>query len=167
MASNTVRPNVPPRFGRDSDPQPASVGDVVRMLLAPLASLKLTVALFAMAIVIIFAGTLAQVDKDIWEVMGLYFRTPLAWIPLRVFKAVLPPGMELSEKLGFYLPGGFTIGALMMLNLLAAHSIRFKVQSKGARLLAGLALIALGAVMTWAVIASGSNKEGIQDLPWF
>jgi len=167
MASDTIRPSLPPRFGRDSEPQPAGVGDIVRMLPAPLASLKLTVALFAMAIVIIFAGTLAQVDKDIWEVMGLYFRTPLAWIPLHVFKAVLPPGIEISEKLGFYFPGGFTIGALMMVNLLAAHTIRFKVQSKGARLLGGLALIALGAVMTWAVIASGSNKEGIQDLPWF
>ena len=167
MASNAIRPTAPPRFGRDSDPKPAGVGEVVRTLLAPLASLKLTVALFAMAIVIIFAGTLAQVDKDIWEVMGLYFRTPLAWIPLDVFKAVLPPGIEISKTLGFYFPGGFTIGALMMLNLLAAHSIRFKVQSNGARLLGGLALIALGAVMTWAVIESGSNKEGVQDLPWF
>ena len=47
-----------------------------------LASLRLTVALFAMAIFLIFAGTMAQVDKDIWEVMDQYFRTWLAWIPL-------------------------------------------------------------------------------------
>ncbi|HUY33595.1 MAG TPA: cytochrome c biogenesis protein CcsA [Pirellulales bacterium] len=167
MASDTIRTTEPPRFGRDSDPQPAGAGDVARKLVAPLASLKLTVALFALAIFIIFAGTLAQVDQDIWKVMRDYFRTPLAWIPLRVFKAVLPAEINIPGTLGFYFPGGFTIGLAMLLNLLAAHSLRFKAQSRGARLLGGLALIALGAVMTWTVIESGSNKEGIQDLAWF
>ena len=41
--------------------------------------------LFALAIVLIFAGTLAQVNKDIWEVMDLYFRAWFAWIPLQIF----------------------------------------------------------------------------------
>ncbi len=51
----------------------------------PLTSLRLTVGLFAMAILIVLAGTLAQVDKDIWEVTDDYFRTAFAWIDLRLF----------------------------------------------------------------------------------
>src|SRR5262245_13545366 len=53
--------------------------------LMPLASLRLTVALFAMAIFLVFAGTLAQVDQDIWDVMSQYFRTWFAWIDFQVF----------------------------------------------------------------------------------
>ena len=35
------------------------------------------------------------------------------------------------------------------------------------RLLAGLAMIAVGIAVTWVVIASGHNKEGLQDVPDF
>ena len=45
------------------------VWPVLKTLLQPLASLKLTVALFAMSIFIVLAGTLAQVEKEIWEVV--------------------------------------------------------------------------------------------------
>ena len=62
----------------------AYAGMVVEAL-SPLASLKLTVVLMALAIFLILAGTLAQIDKDIWQVMAEYFRTPVAWIDLRVF----------------------------------------------------------------------------------
>ncbi len=46
-------------------------------ILRPLASLRLTVALFVMAIFIVFAGTLAQTEKDIWQVVHDYFRMDL------------------------------------------------------------------------------------------
>src|SRR5687768_14894168 len=54
-------------------------------LLRPLASLRLTVVLFALSIFLVFAGTLAQIDKDIWDVVGQYFRTAVAWIELPIF----------------------------------------------------------------------------------
>ncbi len=132
----------------------------LRQLLLPLASLKLTVALFAMAIFIVFTGTLAQIDKDIWEVMGDYFRTPVAWIELQVF---VPRSMHVPG--GFYFPGGFAIGLAMLVNLVAAHSLRFTIQARGIRLAAGLAAAALGVGMTWLVIVSGSNSEGLQSVP--
>ena len=73
-------------------PQPTasefSLWEGVKTVLAPVASLKLTVVLFALSIVLIFVGTLAQVDKDIWEVIGLYFRCWFAWVPFQVF---VPP----------------------------------------------------------------------------
>src|SRR5262245_2210822 len=103
-------------------------------LLMPLASLRLTVALFAMAIFLIFAGTLAQVDKDIWEVMGQYFRTAFAWIDFQVFfPASFFTGGPPHVPGEFYFPGGFVIGGAMMVNLLAAHALRFKVQAHGPR----------------------------------
>src|ERR1700681_3093287 len=57
-----------------------SAGSTVIKLLMPLASLRLTVVLFGMAIFLIFAGTLAQVDKDILDVLGEYFRTYFTWL---------------------------------------------------------------------------------------
>ena len=56
-----------------------------RTLLAPLASLKLTVTLFGLAIFLVFAGTLAQASHDVWWVLHNYFRSPLAWIDFQVF----------------------------------------------------------------------------------
>ena len=47
-------------------------------------SLKLTVTLLALSMVLIFVGTLAQVDKGIWTVMDQYFRCWIAWIELSV-----------------------------------------------------------------------------------
>ena len=40
----------------------------------------------------------------------------------------------------------------MIINLLAAHGLRFKIQARGNRLLAGLAVIAAGIGVTWCVI---------------
>jgi ABC-type transport system involved in cytochrome c biogenesis permease subunit len=122
----------------------------------------LTVALFAMAIVLIFAGTLAQVNKDIWEVMHLYFRAWFAWIPLQIF---FPPVFfpRLGPVAGgFYFPGGFLIASVMAVNLLAAHGVRFTVQARGARLAAGLAVLVLGAMITWLVVLGGSDKEIVE-----
>ena len=48
-------------------------------------SLKLTVTLLALSMVLVFAGTLAQVDKGIWTVMDQYFRCWVAWIELSIF----------------------------------------------------------------------------------
>jgi hypothetical protein len=168
MATNTL-PEVMD-FAPHGEPQP-SAGSIVRALLTPLASLKITVVTFALAIFLIFVGTLAQLDHDIWRVMHDYFRTPLAYVPLQVFvnlmKRLLPSLVAPTAELpgGFYFPGGFTIGPVMLVNLLAAHLLRFKVQARGTRLLGGLALVTAGALMTWLVIVSGSNKNGIEGEP--
>ena len=49
-------------------------GSAIQEILTTLASLKLTVALFALAIFIVLAGTLAQTDHGIWTVVSKYFR---------------------------------------------------------------------------------------------
>ena len=72
-------------------------GKAVLNVLHGLASLRLTVALFAMAIFIVLAGTLGQVHRDIWDVIHDYFRmdlsanSPMATaIPLFGKEVVLP-----------------------------------------------------------------------------
>ncbi len=154
--------------GRDEH---AGLGPLLNQLLSPLASLKLTVALFAASIFIILAGTLAQVEKDIWQVIDEYFRTTFAWIEFQIF---LPPsfwGALVGTQVpqipgGFWFPGGWLIGALMSLNLLAAHLIRFKVQAKGYRLVSGLLVTLVGIVLTTLVVTSANNPEGLQTEPW-
>lgn len=149
----------------------AGLGPLLNQLLSPLASLKLTVALFAAAIFIILAGTLAQVEKDIWQVIDEYFRTSIAWIEFQLF---LPPSFWLALfgtkppqiPGGFYFPGGWLIGALMSLNLLAAHLVRFKVQATGWRLVSGLLVTLAGIVLTTLVVMSANNPEGLQTNPW-
>ena len=73
------------RFASGEEREEASLSGVLAEVLWPIASLKLTVAPMAMAIFLILAGTLAQIDKDIWQVMRQYFRTPLAWVDVRTF----------------------------------------------------------------------------------
>ena len=145
MAIDVLSDAEPDELVAASRARSLSAGSSVAQLLMPLASLRSTVALFAMAIFLVFAGTLAQVDQDIWEVMQQYFRTWFAWIDFQVF---FPRSFFTHDPPhvpgGFHFPGGFLIGAVMGVNLLAAHALRFKVQARGARLLAGLAVIALG-----------------------
>ena len=91
-------------------------------ILAFLASLRLTVFLFVLAFILVFTGTLAQVDAGIWTVVHTYFRTLYVWVPLQIFfvRSLHVPG-------GFFFPGGWLIGGALLTNLLAAHLVRFKL----------------------------------------
>ncbi|HBL46682.1 MAG TPA: hypothetical protein DDZ90_25165, partial [Planctomycetaceae bacterium] len=164
MATNTLpdQSNEPATLGSDSGS--VHFNQTFLKFLTPLASLKLTVALFAMAIFIILAGTLAQVNKDIWVVIDEYFRTGIAKIEFKIFfPPSFFPSLDQQNIPGFiYFPGGWLIGFLMGINLFAAHFIRFKVQAKGSQRTIGWTIIAVGAVITWLVIASGANKDGFQ-----
>jgi ABC-type transport system involved in cytochrome c biogenesis permease subunit len=139
-----------------------SIAAAVRALLAVLSSLRLTVALLSLSLVLILAGTLAQIDRDIWYVLHDYFRVWFARIELKVF---FPRTMEFPDWAAFYYPGGKLLGAALLVNLLAAHATRFRVAATGRRLFLGTALIAVGAVITYAVIASGANTAIESELP--
>ncbi len=90
-----------------------------------LASLKLTIVLFALSIFLIFAGTLAQVDQGIWSVMSQYFRTGIAWVELGIF---FPDSLGISGT--FPYPGGYLLGGVILVNLISAHAVRFKTNRK-------------------------------------
>src|SRR5262249_11219472 len=148
-------------------------GEIVSAILRPLASLKLTVVLFALAIFLVFASTLAQKEMDVWEVVHGWYRIDLhqtfnsqlpfihpselfVRIPIKTFFVDMfithPPQWEW----GFWFPRGWLIGLFMTINLLAAHTVRFTVQSRGTKLWAGLAVLVVGCLATYAAIESGS-----------
>lgn len=167
MSTNTLSDKSSEFAAPEFDSGSTNSNEVFLSFLKPFASLRLTVVLFAMAIFIILAGTLAQVNKDIWVVIDEYFRTGFARIEFKVFfPPSFFPNLDQQNIPGFfYFPGGWLIGFLMGINLFAAHFIRFKVQAKGNRQSVGWAVIVAGLIMTWIVIASGSNKDGFQETP--
>ncbi|QBG49205.1 hypothetical protein EGM51_18040 [Verrucomicrobia bacterium S94] len=113
-----------------------------------LQSLKLTVWLLVLSMILVFAGTLAQVDKGIWNVMDQYFRCYIAMIDLPVF---FPRNWNVPH-IGIPFPGGFLIGWLLTVNLIAVHSQTFKVLARGGRRIAGLVVFALGILVVVGVM---------------
>ncbi len=121
--------------------------DVLTSALDVLSSLKLTVVLLGMSMFMVFAGTLAQVDAGIWSVLDRYFRCWLAWVEIKVF---FPRSWGLGGSFPF--PGGWLIGAALVTNLLVSHARRIRLEARGARLLVGSAVLAVGMVLTWITI---------------
>jgi hypothetical protein len=103
-------------------------------------SLKLTVVCLAFAIVLVFIGTVAQVNEGLYAAQDRWFRSLLVlrqagdpwWVP-PVF------------------PGGYLIGIVLLVNLLAAHIARFQFSAKklGIHLThAGVILLLVGQLAT-------------------
>jgi hypothetical protein len=113
---------------------------LIKKLVRFFTSLKLTVVLLAFAIVLVFIGTLAQVDEGLYEAQARYFHQ---WL---IF------GLDIfGHRIPLILPGGYLIGTMMLLNLLAAHIYRFQLSVKkiGIQLAhAGVILLLVGQLMT-------------------
>jgi hypothetical protein len=103
-------------------------------------SLRLTVFCLACALVLVFAGTLAQVHLGLYQTQERYFHS------LFVFWS--PPGA--SWKVPVW-PGGYLLGGLLLVNLLAAHAKRFSLAPRKAGLFlihAGLIMLFVGQFLT-------------------
>src|SRR6478672_4748035 len=88
---------------------------MLRKIIDLITSLKLTIVCLAAAMVLIFAGTLAQVHVDIHEVQERYFQSLFVWWPADAHGFRIP-----------IFPGGHLIGAVLLINLIAAHARRFR-----------------------------------------
>lgn len=96
-----------------------------------LVSLRLTIVLLVFSMVLVFAATLDQVNLGIWAVQEKYFRSFIVYLPFDRF--VVPA-----------FPGGYTIGGLLLANLIAAHVYRFRFEwRKSGIVLTHLGLIVL------------------------
>ena len=170
--SRTQTPRTCRRSSHSPPVRSHSTWGLIVRILTPLASLRLTVVLFLMAIFIVFAGTLAQTEKDIWQVVHDYFRMDLgspsqalrsafAWIDFRIFfpRSFFPEMNPIPWGYGFWFPSGWLIGFVMFLNLTAAHLIRFEIEGKGKALAAGLVIVVVGILLAIAVIAAGSANR--------
>jgi len=88
---------------------------MLRKFINVITSLKLTIVCLVAAMALIFAGTISQVHLGIWEAQQRYFQSFFVWWP--------------AEGNGFQIPifpGGHLIGAVLLVNLLAAHAKRFQ-----------------------------------------
>src|SRR5271155_1679614 len=92
---------------------------LVDRLIGIFISLRLTVILLGFAILLVFIGTLAQVDEGLYNAQARYFRQWLIF-GLDVF----------GRRIPLLLPGGYLIGTLLLLNLVAAHIYRFQLSVK-------------------------------------
>jgi hypothetical protein len=99
-------------------------------------SLRLTIVCLSMAFVLVFAGTLAQVRLGLYAVQSEFFRS--------FFIYWTPEGSHLKIPV---FPGGWLIGVVLLVNLLAAHIQRFLFSLRKIGLLlvhAGLILLLAG-----------------------
>src|SRR6201987_5744071 len=106
----------------------------------PLASLRLTIVCLACGMFIVFVGTLDQVQIGVYEAQLRYFKSFFLYFTL--------PGSTFRIP---YFPGGYTLGADLLANLIAAHLARFKFTWKKSGILilhSGLILLLIGQLVT-------------------
>lgn len=112
--------------------------ELVRHLRDFFVSLKLTVVLLVLGMILVFVATWDQVHLGIWAVQEKWFRTfVVLWRPNDISIPVFP--------------GGYTIGGLLLINLVSAHLYRFKRSWKKAGIElthAGLIFLLLGELFT-------------------
>lgn len=93
-------------------------------------SLKLTVALLAFSVVIVFFGTLDQANWGIRHAQDIYFESVIAMTPIPALVKLLFTQSYDAElaQMKFPLPGGALLGFLLIVNLLCAHFKHFKAR---------------------------------------
>ena len=94
----------PPAPCRLQQQQPPATSALFKQILTPLASLRLTIVLFVLALILVFTGTLAQMDLSNQLVVTKYFRSAYVWIPFKIFfprdpNYIIPGGMPLPRRL--------------------------------------------------------------------
>jgi hypothetical protein len=117
-------------------PQPSFLDRVVLFF----SSLRLTVVLLGLGLILVFAGTIAQVELGTFKAQNEFFRG--------FFIYWGPKGA--NWKLPVF-PGGYFVGGLLLLNLVAAHFTRFKWTRKKAGIWlthVGVILLLVGQLLT-------------------
>ena len=109
-------------------------------LLSFFSSLRLTVVCLGIALLLVFIGTLAQVEQGLYQAQDRFFRSLLIYWS--------PEGADWKIPI---FPGGYLIGGVLLVNLLAAHAKRFKFAKGKIGILithAGIILLLVGQFAT-------------------
>ena len=127
-----------------------------------LTSLRLTVVLLGLALILVFVGTLSEVQLGLYQAQAQIFRS--------FFVYWSPAGSHLKIPV---FPGGWFIGMALLINLLAAHVKRFQISKKKIGILlihAGLIVLLLGQFLTESyqiesqmVLDVGGSKNYTED----
>lgn len=96
------------------------------------ASLRLTVVLLALAILVVFFGTLDQVKWGVRHAQDIYFESFVAWTPIfALIKMMFTQVYDVElARAKIPLPGGSLLGLLLIINLVCAHFRHFKPRWK-------------------------------------
>ncbi|MCX6904709.1 MAG: cytochrome c biogenesis protein ResB [Verrucomicrobia bacterium] len=120
------------------------------------ASLKLAVVCLALAVLLVFFGTIFQVDEGLYNVQARYFRSLLIyWSP-----------QGASWKIPVF-PGGYLIGAVLLINLVTSFAERVRqVRGRVGLLMthAGMILLVVGQFAT-DLLSVESHMRLVQGEP--
>jgi hypothetical protein len=105
--------------GRDAPRSVSGVRLTVDKIILFLSSLRLTIVLLALGMVLVFAGTIAQVDLGLYKAQNDYFRSSFVYWGPKTAGWRIP-----------VLPGGYAVGGLLLINLITAHFKRFHFSNK-------------------------------------
>jgi hypothetical protein len=118
-------------------------------------------------------------DEGLHTVLHKYFRSKtFVWVPFQLFVRFCQVFFGVDQKLviggSFPFPGGWLIGVLLLVNIIAAHAVRFRISWKRSGVLilhAGLILLFIGEFVagTWQQegqmnIWEGASSNFTQDL---
>jgi hypothetical protein len=121
-----------------------------------LASLKLSLALLLCSFLLVFFGTLAQVELGIHGVQNIYFKSFFVAWP---YPQLWPGGEVLGAYVRVPLLGGYSLGGLILTNLICAHIRYFSFKSSKI----GIVLIHVGlGVLVFSGFVSAYFQEESQ-----
>lgn len=123
----------------------------MKKILKPLASLYLTVALLLLSMLLVYGGTVVQKQLSIQDVQKQFFHSWVVRMPLdpMVFPFHAAGQTSWLSNWGVWTLGGYTLIVLLLANLFAAHSVRFKLTWKRTGIIAihlGLIVMLFGEV---------------------
>ncbi|HYG33879.1 MAG TPA: ResB protein required for cytochrome C biosynthesis, partial [Clostridia bacterium] len=95
-------------------------------------SLRLTVVCLSLGMALVFFGTLAQVELGLYKAQNEFFRS--------FFVFWGPPGADWKIPV---FPGGYLVGGLLLINLVASHFKRFRLTPDKA----GIWMIHVGVIL--------------------
>ena len=116
--------------------------------LAVLTSMRLTVALLVLSVVIVFTATLDQVHLGVWGVQEKYFRS------FFVFTQISGTGIWIPV-----FPGGYLLGGALIVNLVAAHVYRFRLSWRKS----GIWLTHIGLILL--IVGGGPLRDPAEGQP--
>ncbi len=120
---------------------------VLKSVYGILSSLRLTVWLLGFSVILIFFGTLDQVNFGIYETQKRYFQSLIAFWQYPENEV----GGSFLKYLVLPIPGGYTLGFLLLLNLALAHFRYFRPRWRALGIVIihlGLALLLIGQFVT-------------------
>lgn len=126
----------------------------IRRIVEPFASIKITITLMALAIVLIFFATWAQKDIGIWEVQKHYFYTWITYFDFTTGGKINPEtGLFEPVRTVFrlYMPGGYIVGGGLLISLSLAPIVHFKLAKRkmGVHLIhLGIVILLIGELIT-------------------